>query len=616
MGNCGSSSRSKQEVVPRSTDQTDSERDRHTSSNYDNTASSTDRPLLPRYAKLETYFELVCKLGDGQFGTVDKMINKKDRSLVAVKRTRPTPLDYLDHDLYTREDVQLYCQEVRALLKCQTVPHTLQLKGFFWNGRDLDLVTEILGLNLREWISRQHVFTESQVRQVAQSVLKGLDYLHKMKIVHRDIKEENIMFERPDDLTSLKIVDFGFAKDLSECRTTDHFCGSRGYLAPEIHMEQQYGVEVDMFAFGVMLFRVFSDHKPFPSTPSDVNREATLQLQYHIDEHDWRNTSNDARDLVRCCLSYRDNRITAADALCHPWVRQSGGSILRTSVSDTFPGSNARTYSRAVLMAEPRQSTLSIDSQKFWMGEPMQDVLKNLISNGCFHGNILNSAGDFIMVEEYKDPRAVILPHYIARLPRYTELECRELFREIVQRVRTFHQAGVAHRNLNPSNVVIETDAGNPYHRTVCLRGIQYAQLALDGRPITGRIGRARSKFDWYAYVAPEIDTDFMHDDRVDLWSLGTLLFNMLCGTGPFTGTPEEIVNKKSIGRVDWAVFRPSPKARSLVKALLHVQPSRRPSLNRILEHPWLTEADDALERWKLDLALAVFSDYDRRANP
>ncbi len=101
-------------------------------------------------------------------------------------------------------------------------------------------------------------------------VALALEYLHARKIVYRDLKPENVMV---DSAGHAKLVDFGFAKRLQGDRTAT-VCGTPGYLAPEqldgMGMEQrlrspavEYGVEVDLWAFGILVFELLAGYNPF-----------------------------------------------------------------------------------------------------------------------------------------------------------------------------------------------------------------------------------------------------------------------------------------------------------------------------------------------------------------
>jgi serine/threonine protein kinase len=137
--------------------------------------------------------------------------------------------------------------------------------------------------------------------------------------VHRDIKPQNILFQTFNDFKSLKLVDFGLSRILGVKDQLRDFCGSLGYIAPEIYSGRSYRFEVDMFAFGVLLFRLLSAEQPFPDTNSQILRRHTLEYRYKMDSPAWEIVSGEAKDLVKKLLICRIQRLTADEALAHPW---------------------------------------------------------------------------------------------------------------------------------------------------------------------------------------------------------------------------------------------------------------------------------------------------------
>ena len=307
------------------------------------------RPSL-KPAKIEDYYEEMENgfIARGNFGAVFRMKRKRDGRLFAVKLTKPTRLDKRDGQIRTKEDAKQRCQEIKTLKLMQGRNHVMQMVAFFFNGGELHIVMDLYCETLRAWILRQETFDGGQARQISQTVLQGIKALHDERIIHRDIKAENIMLKRPDDLKSLKIVDLGLAHCMDH-RPVRVLCGSPGYMAAEMFKGDAYGCEVDIFSFGSMMFRILSSKPAFPNHPEEVMRDATLQLRYRMDGPEWSEVPHEAQDLIHRCLSYQDERISAEDALTHPWFTRK---VKRSSVllnEGTFIGEHAGTLSGAML---------------------------------------------------------------------------------------------------------------------------------------------------------------------------------------------------------------------------------------------------------------------------
>ena len=94
----------------------------------------------------------------------------------------------------------------------------------------------------------------------------------------------------------------------------------------EIYLGEPYRFEVDMFSFGVTLFRLLSGERPFPVIEENLKRH-TIEYRYNIDSEDWRYVSSAAKDLIRKLLINRQERLTAAGAHGHRWVQEEGSSL-------------------------------------------------------------------------------------------------------------------------------------------------------------------------------------------------------------------------------------------------------------------------------------------------
>jgi serine/threonine protein kinase len=164
------------------------------------------------------------------------------------------------------------------------------------------------------------------------------------------------------DPRTLKIVDFGLAKVLENDETTKDYCGSLGFIAPEIYLRERYRFEVDMFAFGVLLFRLLSGERPFPSNHKDVLRKHTIELRYNVHGRDWHNVSYQAKDLIRHLLINRQERWTAQQCLQHEWFSSNGASVLRAELSIIGDRTDGIPRSRAFLQVKTANTIIFINS--------------------------------------------------------------------------------------------------------------------------------------------------------------------------------------------------------------------------------------------------------------
>jgi serine/threonine protein kinase len=107
--------------------------------------------------------------------------------------------------------------------------------------------------------SKDYLLLEEECAIIIKGILEGLNYLHSLNIIHRDIKpgklkdnSENIMLSRKGNLNSIKICDFGLATNLDD--SDSKRCGTLIYMAPELVQKQFYNESIDSWACGFILY--------------------------------------------------------------------------------------------------------------------------------------------------------------------------------------------------------------------------------------------------------------------------------------------------------------------------------------------------------------------------
>lgn len=147
-----------------------------------------------------------------------------------------------------------------------------------------------------------------------RDICSGLDYLHRRNIVHRDIKPENLMVSTSakDGTVSLKIADFGLAQKL-DGGLVYTVCGTPTYVSPEILKGEGYGVEVDVWAVGVIMYIMLCGFPPFRS-PDRRQSELFDRIEsgeFEFLEPYWDDVSDLAEDVI--------SRVLVVDVR-HRWV--------------------------------------------------------------------------------------------------------------------------------------------------------------------------------------------------------------------------------------------------------------------------------------------------------
>ncbi|KAK2377601.1 Calcium-dependent protein kinase 17 [Trifolium repens] len=169
----------------------------------------------------------------------------------------------------------------------------------------------------------------------------------------------------------------------------------------------------------------------------------------------------------------------------------------------------------------------------------------------------------------------------------YTERAAASLLRTIVQIVHTCHSMGVIHRDLKPENfLLLNKDENSPLKATDFGLSVFYKQ----GETFKDIVGSAY-------YIAPEV-LKRKYGPEVDIWSVGVMLYILLCGVPPFWAESENgIFNAILRGHVDfssdpWPSI--SPAAKDLVRKMLNSDPKQRLTAYEVLNHPWIKEDGEA----------------------
>uniref|UniRef100_A0A8C6NBJ4 PAS domain-containing serine/threonine-protein kinase n=1 Tax=Melopsittacus undulatus TaxID=13146 RepID=A0A8C6NBJ4_MELUD len=199
-------------------------------------------------------------IGKGSFGFVWTARGKKDHQEVVVKFIWK---DRVLEDCWVDDpDLGRVTQEIAILLKLQH-PNIIKVLDVFENEHFFQLVMEKhgSGLDLFTFIDSQHNLDEPLASYIFRQIVSAVGYLHCRNILHRDIKDENIVIA--EDFT-IKLVDFGSAAYLEPSKLFYTFCGTIEYCSPEVLSGKPYrGPELEMWSLGVTLYTLVFGENPF-----------------------------------------------------------------------------------------------------------------------------------------------------------------------------------------------------------------------------------------------------------------------------------------------------------------------------------------------------------------
>ncbi|KAG5180796.1 hypothetical protein JKP88DRAFT_200183 [Tribonema minus] len=582
-------------------------------------------------------------LGKGAFSTVHLATRNSDGRRFATKVVSRRKLPPVDEAALRSE---------AKVLMALDHPNIVRLVGWYEEKDVFYVPLELCeGGELFDRIVQKSCYTEREARDLVRMLLEAIAYCHERGIMHRDLKPENLLLVSKEDDATIKVADFGFAKVANIPKGLHTQCGTPGYVAPEILKRQPYGKEVDMWSVGVICYILLGGYPPF----HDENQVRlfmkikkgtfTFHPQY------WATISEDAKDLITKLLVVDPaQRITAAQALKHPWIRASASVLMERGLFNTLErltAFNARRKLKSaiatVVLANKLANLVKARDIKdhYELGKQLGTGACSVVCKGVSkrpetkgeevaikivrrlelpereraaltaemdimlklrHPNILR------LIDSFQDTEKLYMVVELARggelfdrivqKVTYDESEARELVRCLLRAVAYCHSRGVVHRDLKPENLLLvstEDDAA------VKIADFGFADHVAPDKLLKTQCGTP-------GYVAPEILMRVPYGKEVDMWSVGVICYILLGGYPPFYDDNQtKLFLKIKRGEFEfheqyWGSI--SDQAKDLIRRMLTVDPAQRITAEQALQHPYLQIDSEALQTTNMSVNL------------
>ncbi|KAG6755722.1 hypothetical protein POTOM_039124 [Populus tomentosa] len=334
-------------TLPQIQTQTPPTRPQQTQQQTPPTRPVPDSILGKPFEDIKQHYTLGKELGRGQFGVTYLCTENSTGHTYACK-------SILKRKLVNKNDKEDMKREVHIMQDLSGQPNIVEFRGAYEDRQSVHLVMELCaGGELFDRIIAKGHYSERDAAKICREIVNVVHACHFMGVMHRDLKPENFLLSSKAEGAKLKATDFGLSVYIEEDYTLSlvvildklandieamvkfddeeipskvyrDIVGSAYYVAPEV-LRRSYGKEIDIWSAGVILYILLSGVPPFWAENEKGIFDAILQGDIDFESDPWPSISNSAKDLVRRMLTQDPKkRITSAQVLEHPWIKEGG----------------------------------------------------------------------------------------------------------------------------------------------------------------------------------------------------------------------------------------------------------------------------------------------------
>ncbi|CAG5111738.1 Oidioi.mRNA.OKI2018_I69.chr2.g6013.t1.cds [Oikopleura dioica] len=269
----------------------------------DTRETELNHKLISNYKASVQDFALLKTLGKGGYGKVIlvRKRNEPDKGkLFAMKSLKKATI-------VTNQKDTVHTKAERNILEQVTHPFIVELRYAFQTNGKLYLILEYCqGGELFMLMERQGNFLEPMAKFYLAQITLALGHLHSLGIVYRDLKPENILLDKTGNI---KITDFGLCKEsVFDEDTTNTFCGTIEYMAPEVIIRRGHNRSADWWSVGVVMYDMLNGGPPFTGRDRNEAKKAVCRGKLKLKSYFTLN----ARDLMKGLLNRQPaNRLGA-----------------------------------------------------------------------------------------------------------------------------------------------------------------------------------------------------------------------------------------------------------------------------------------------------------------
>ncbi|XP_071792544.1 myosin light chain kinase, smooth muscle-like [Asterias amurensis] len=302
---------SKPSIVSEPIVASDSKGDDYDEEDEPDEAAFEPRKVKTRKENVKDFYEIREELGKGKFGTVNKCVEKKSKKMLAakfIKAEKPADKKECEHEI-----------EIMMVLQH---PKLLQLYDAFATGNNMVMILEYVsgGELFERVIDESFDLTEKEVTFFMRQICEGVKFMHAQKVLHLDMKPENILCVRKNS-NKIKIIDFGLAQVMTKGLKVS--CGTPEFLAPEVVSYDEVSYTTDMWAVGVICYVLLSGLSPFMGDNEGETMSNILKVEWDFDDECFDEISDLSKNFIESLLKEdKSERMTADQCLNNDWLKK------------------------------------------------------------------------------------------------------------------------------------------------------------------------------------------------------------------------------------------------------------------------------------------------------
>jgi len=232
-------------------------------------------------------------------------------------------------------------KEEISILKQINHENIVKFFGFIETNTQLLIKMEYIKYGtLSHWIKNHKQISEEEASIIIGKILSAIIYLHSKQICHRDIKPENIMLSKENDLSSIKVIDFGLSAQNFDKLINNDYCGTYIYMAPEQIEKKLYFISIDIWSIGILMYILLNNGKH----PFYIKGDKRVDYAKKIKEgkiNFYNKVSPMAKHLILKLLEPNPSwRYTGAQAIKHPWITRNKNNDVPLTFNEILTKSN------------------------------------------------------------------------------------------------------------------------------------------------------------------------------------------------------------------------------------------------------------------------------------